>query len=513
MVEGSIDEATRAGSSARAHGTDDERPRPHAEERLHAAFLWTCTVLVIVALWLRPITSSLWNDEFGTWWVVNGDLHDLVRRAAAVQGQSPLYYTVAWAAKLVAGRSELGLRFPSFVFALGALSLIYPIGKRLFDRETARIAVVAFAVWPSVVFAASDARPYALGVLIVTAAMFALIRWLDDGRVGPAIAYMVCASLMPYVHPVFGVVLIPGWWYARARLRERSTSVSPRAIVASALVIATLSIPVLFELLNLWQRREISSLPHSATLTWLVELVIPPAFVGGAVVAGLLWLTRHASREDGAAISRSTIVLLLGWLLIPLVILAGLSIALSIDLLEARYLVSIAPAGALLTARVARSIEPSRTRRIVVMAVVLLSVLDLAGPWKSGDFRGAAELVDRVSTPATAVLVPSGFQESVQASWFSDPDRKDLLTAATSFYPVVGRVTPLPAVLDEGTIELVRTQVGSALKDATTAVVLLPADPAYGPWFDQYMTERGWRGSVVGSASPWTVVEFTRAPS
>jgi hypothetical protein len=101
----------------------------------------------------------------------------------------------------------------------------------------------------------------------------------------------------------------------------------------------------------------------------------------------------------------------------------------------------------------------------------------------------------------------------VQASWFSDPDRKDLLTAATSFYPVVGRVTPLPAVLDAGTIELVRTQVGSALTDATTAVVLLPADPAYGPWFDQYMTARGWTGSVVGSASPWTVVEFTRAPS
>jgi hypothetical protein len=513
MVEGGIDEVTRARSSARADRPDDRRHRPEAEERLHAPFLWTCTVLVIVALWLRPITSSLWNDEFGTWWVVNGDLHDLVRRAEAVQGQSPLYYAVAWVAKLVAGRSELGLRFPSFVFALGAVWLIHRIGRRLFDRETARIAVLAFAVWPSVVFAASDARPYALGVLVVTAAMFALIRWLDDGRVGTAIAYVVCAVLMPYVHPVFGVVLIPGWWYAAARIRERSTSVPSRAVVASALWIAVLSIPVLLELVHLWQRREISSLPHSATLTWLVELVIPPAFVGGAVIAGLMWLARHASRGDGAAVPRSTIVLLLGWLLIPLGILAVLSIALSIDLLEARYLVCTAPAAALLIARVARSIEPSRTRRIVVMAVVLLSVLDLAGPMKSGDFRGAAELVDRVSTPGAAVLIPSGFQESVQASWFSDPERKDLLTAATSFYPIVGRVTPLPAVLDEGTIELVRTQVGSALQDATTAVVLLPADPAYGPWFDQYMTERGWTGTVVGTASPWTVMEFTRVPS
>ena len=512
MVEGGIDEATRVRSSAPVEA-DDEGRRAQADERLHAAFLWTCTVLVVVALWLRPITSSLWNDEFGTWWVVNGDFHDLVRRAAAVQGQSPLYYAVAWVAKLVAGRSELGLRFPSFVFALGALWLIHRIGRRLFDRETARIAVLAFAVWPSVVFAASDARPYALGVLIVTGAMFALIRWLDDGRIATAIAYVVCAALMPYVHPVFGVVLIPGWWYATARIRERSTSVPSRAVVASAIGITTLSIPVLFELLHLWQRREISSLPHSATLTWLVELVIPPAFVAGAVLAGLMWLTRHASRKEGATIPRSTIVLLLGWLLIPLGILATLSIALSIDLLEARYLVCIAPAAALLIARGARSIEPSRTRRIVVTAVVLLSVLDLAGPMKSGDFRGAAELVDRVSTPGTAVLVPSGFQESIQAGWYSDPDRKDLLTAATSFYPVVGRVTPLPAALDQATIELARSQVASALEGATTAVVMLPADPGYGPWFDQYMTARGWTGTVVGTATPWTVVEFTRVPS
>jgi Dolichyl-phosphate-mannose-protein mannosyltransferase len=487
---------------------------PDVDERFHAPFLWTCAGLVIAALWLRPITSSLWNDEFGTWWVIGGDLHDVVRRAEAVQGQSPLYYFIAWVVKLLVGRSEVGLRFPSFVFALGAASLIYLIGKRLFDRETGIVSVIAFAVWPSIAFAASDARPYALGALVVLAATFALIRWLDGDRLVWAVAYVAFASLMPYVHPIFGIVLLPQWIYAIARIREGSTAVRPRLLTAIAIGIAILTSPIVFELVALWQRREISSLPRSATLGWLVELVVPPAFVGAATIAGLLWLSRLATTGERVPVRRSTIVLLVGWLVIPLVILAGLSTTLSIDLLEARYFVCITPAAALLIARAARSIEPSRARRMVVAAVVLLSVLDLAAPMKSGDFRAAARSVNSVSTPETSVLVPSEFQESVQADWFTDPARKDLLTAATSFYPVMGDVTPLPAFLDEGTIDLVRAQVGSAIEGTTgSVVVMLPADPAYGPWFDQYMTERGWTGTVIGTATPWTIVEFTRVPS
>jgi hypothetical protein len=62
-------------------------PRAEVNEPFHGAFLWTAAGLVIVALWITPMFSSLWNDEFGTWWVVNGSVREAVTRAEAVQGR------------------------------------------------------------------------------------------------------------------------------------------------------------------------------------------------------------------------------------------------------------------------------------------------------------------------------------------------------------------------------------------------------------------------------------------
>src|SRR5437868_9851081 len=66
------------------------------EERFHGAFLWTVASLAALVLWIRPMFTSLWVDEFGTWWVISGTLRDVVARADAVQGQSPVYYVALW---------------------------------------------------------------------------------------------------------------------------------------------------------------------------------------------------------------------------------------------------------------------------------------------------------------------------------------------------------------------------------------------------------------------------------
>ena len=207
---------------------------------------------------------------------------------------------------------------------------------------------------------------------------------------------------------------------------------------------------------------------------------------------------------------RSTLLLLVSWLLIPTAILVGLSVAWSIDLLEARYLLCMAPAGVLLAAAATRALEPPKVRRIIVLIVVLLSVLDLAGPVKSGDFRGAAALVRTAADARSVILVPSGFQESLDPSWFRDPERRGLLTAGTSFYPVPGTVVPLPIELDAATLDLVRTQVGTGIGETNNVVVVTRTGSAYGPWFDEYMGERGWTSHDVGGVDRFTVTEFTR---
>ena len=487
--------------------------RPEVNEPFHGAFLWTAAGLVIVALWITPMFSSLWNDEFGTWWVVNGSVRQTVTRAEAVQGQSPLYYLIAWGVRHVTGPNEFGMRLPSLVFSIVAAFFIYRIARRLIDAETARIAVIAFAVWPSVEFAASDMRPYALATLVVVASTWALIGWLDTGRLYAAAGYVLLAALMPYVHPVFGVVLIPHAVYALSRIREGSTAVRRRDVVLATGAIVILVIPVVLELIALWRRREISSLPRAATVPWVVEVLVPPAFVGAVVIGGIIAAPKLRIGTDLRQLPRSTLILMIGWLLIPTAILLGLSVLWSIDLLEARYLLCMTPAAVLLAAVAARALEPAQVRRMIVLLVVVFSVLDLAAPVKSGDFRGAASLVRSVADERSVILVPSGFQESMDQRWFVDPNRQSLLTAATSFYPVPGRVVPLPMALDATTLDFVRTQVGNAIAQTDKVLVVSQSGSSYGPWFDEYMGQRGWTSHQVGGVDLFNVTEFTRGIS
>src|SRR6186997_618470 len=74
-------------------------------------------VMVIAGVILRAIgvTRSLWLDEFGTLWVVEGSLAEAVRRTIAFQGQSPLYYVLTWPFPHFFGESELALRLPSLL--------------------------------------------------------------------------------------------------------------------------------------------------------------------------------------------------------------------------------------------------------------------------------------------------------------------------------------------------------------------------------------------------------------
>jgi len=482
------------------------------DESFHVPFLWTIAGLAAAVLWVRPMASSLWTDELGTWWVISGSARDTVTRAEAVQGQSPFYYLVAWAARHVVGRSEIALRLPSLLFCVLAAFLVFRIAKRLVDVETARIAVIAFVVWPPIAFAASDARPYALATLMAVASTWAVIEWLDHARIGWALAYVALAAGTSVVHPLFGLVVIPQLVYAVVRIRDRSTAVRPRDAVLVAIGIAVLTVPVGLEVLSLWRRQQDWSIPGNVTVAWMVVILIPPALIGAAIVGGLLAGRSLRLEPRAASMDRSGAVLLLGWFLLPVGVLLLLALVSSIKLLEGRYLLMAAPAAVILAAIAIRSVEPARARRIVLLVFVILSILDLASPVKSGDFRAAADVVRSVADDRSVVLVRSGFQESVQPDWYTDPTRRGLLTAATDYYPVPGAVVPLPANLDPTTIDLARAQIDRAMAATDRIVAITLTGSPYGPWMEQYLQDHGWTGTPVADVNLFTITRFQRDP-
>lgn len=73
----------------------------------------------------------------------------------------PLYYFLLHHTMTSLGDSEAAIRLPSAIFSLANVGLLYLLGRRLADRETALLAAALLAVSPLDVWYAQEARMYA----------------------------------------------------------------------------------------------------------------------------------------------------------------------------------------------------------------------------------------------------------------------------------------------------------------------------------------------------------------
>lgn len=485
-----------------------EAAQEDADDRFHPVFLLTAAGLMIFALWLRPITSSLWVDETGTWWVIEGGLRQAIQRADAVQGQSALYYVLLWAWTHVAGHSELALRVPSLVFSLISTWIVYLIAKRLLDREAGLLAIITYAAWHQVVFEASNARPYALATLFVVTAAWSLITWLDGGNAWRGWLFVTMATLAAYAHPLTVLVLIPMLIYAVVRIRDGSSVVSFTKVAVAWAAVALLWIPVAVEVLSLTGRRDDWNIPTPVDLSLVLTMLVPTAFVAVALVTFLL-VAFVKVRFVRQQVLRPTRVLLATWLIIPTAVLFGLALFTPVELLGTRYFLMIAPAGAIIAAMLIRALDPAQIRRVVVLAVVVFSVVDLSAAYKVGDIREAMEIVRSQASVHSSTLLAFGFRESLQTSWRNDPERATLLTAPADYYPVPGSVVALPIGSPTYALQWTEDTVRAAAASSDHVFAVTETGSAYEPWLLQFFEDRNFTASVVGSTGTYTVYEFT----
>jgi hypothetical protein len=485
-----------------------KREQEGADERFHAAFLITAASLMVLALWVRPILSSLWVDETGTWWVIEGGVRQVIQRADAVQGQSALYYLLMWAWTHAVGHSEFALRIPSLVFSLTSTWIVYLIARRLFDREVGLLALVTYVAWHQVVFEASNARPYAFATFCVVTAAWLLIIWLDRGGPWRGCLFVALAAVGPYAHPLTVLVLAAMFVYAAARIRDGSSVVSLKAAAVAVISVALLCVPVAFEVLSLSGRRDDWNIPSSVTLSLVLTMVIPTAFVAVALVA-LLLVGIVRVRVTARPVPAPTRILLAAWLVIPTAVLFGLALFTPVQLLGTRYFLMIAPAGAIIAAMLIRSLNPPQIRRVLVMILVILSVLDLSAGYKVGDVREAMSLVRARADPRSTTLLAFGFRESLQTSWRDDPDRASLLTAPADYYPVSGDVVALPIGSPTYALQWTKDTVLAAAESSDRILAVAETGSAYEPWLLQFFEDRDFTATIVGSTNTYTVYEFT----
>lgn len=491
----------------------DQRPVEEPLDPGHVRWLSLVTAVVIFSLWLMPLFSSLWLDELGTWWVVKDGFGDAVHRALTFHGQSPLYYLIVWSTRVVGGHSEAILRLPSLLAAVASTILLYRLARNLIGREVARLSVLVFVATQTVAFEASEARPYAMATLAAIASTYALVRWLDDGRRWlPGLVYALLAIAVVWLHYLFALVLAAHAVYAVVRQRRGETGVSVRRLVAVALIVIAGIVPLAIQLVSLWDRRSSLSIPIYTSGEFFAVALMPPVLAASVFLGALIARLWDRVRIAPVSARSSTLVLLGTWLLFPVVTLYLISATTPVNLFSTRYFVSAMPALAILAGWGIASLEPAAVRRIVAASLAFMSVLAFGSTMKGlEDWRGAAAFEREEADPGTIVLLHPALVESAQLDWFSDPEKRSYLLSVQSYYPMGGRVVPMPYTLDgeaRGYIEgLAADELESA--DRFLLVTRSPLVP-FREWLDGRLRPEGFRSSVIGRFGVIQVIEFVR---
>jgi len=165
--------------------------------------------------------DSLWLDESYTWWFTRLDWGDLLRAARIDAVNPPLYYLFA---KATAGQgrllSEAALRFPSALAQVAGIAAAIFLGYQLAGQVGGVAAGALWAVHPLALWAARDARPYALAAAFaagVAGAFFYLRRSSSMRASVLAGAGLALGLLTHYFFFVFVAALV---LLAAANLRQ-----------------------------------------------------------------------------------------------------------------------------------------------------------------------------------------------------------------------------------------------------------------------------------------------------
>ncbi len=292
--------------------------------------------LIGLGLRLYGFDRSLWLDEFGTLWTVEGSIAQLLDRVYVFQGQSPLYYLFPWSLVHSLGESEIALRLGSLIFGLAAAYGIFQLGSIIYGRNAGLISASFLWLSPVAVQMDAQARPYSLALLMAVFLIYGFARAASNGdRLGRWLFVFGGVGLFfaQYVLVLMAVGVALGYFYI-SRLKFQYPWRQFAADTGIQVLLGSLGLP---HVIALWQRR--------ASLSWMG----PPNYlsffevIGPSIVLALApFLIRVREREDSFALAMTK--LLWAALAVHLVILHGAAYF-GINLLEPRYMVvSIVPA-------------------------------------------------------------------------------------------------------------------------------------------------------------------------
>lgn len=359
-------------------------------------------LLIGLVLFLPGIGSrDLWNPdepryavvaremrESGDWLVphVNGRLYS---------EKPPLHFwAIAAASYLTGGVTEVSTRLPAALAATATLFLLFGLGRRLFDRETAWLAVAAFATGAKILWQGRIGQIDMTLICLVTLAMYFFVRGWRERRDGFFRLFFLAAGLatlakgpVGLLPPLLAIVAFAFATGERDLLRRMR--IPTGLLIWAAVVLAWLGPAILaagreyFEIIVLKQNVTRYAEPWHHFQPWYYYLTVVPAdfFPWSLFLPGAFWvLWRRATGDERRAAQWA-----LAWVLVTLVFFSVSPAKRTV------YILTMYPAMALLVgaglAEIQRSWPRMRSLATVpaALAAALLTLLPLAG-WAAVTF-------------------------------------------------------------------------------------------------------------------------------
>lgn len=448
--------------------------------------LWIVTLgaLVVVQLWFGLITTSLWLDETGTWWVVKDGAAEAARRAFYWSGQSPFFYWITWLSSRLFGLSEFSLRIPSVLAMAGAIYFLYRIAERLYDSASAAIVAFVFLCMPAVSFQAIDARPYALAMLCLTAATWELLRWMDGRRAVDALGFVIAGTLVVYAHCLMSLGLGAGIIYATVTLRDERRRLA--WLGCFCVSIGLLCLPMLHQLRLFYALRSTHTLTGVPTIGEFLSSFAPGSPAGGLIFGLCICMVVLENTEVVRKWNGRSALLCGAWMLLAPVFFFLLAIFSDVRLFVPRYYSSALPGQALLAGGLLSGICSGTARKALLATLALTSVLAqgrlAVRSHGNEDWRAAMEFVKKEAGPVSPVLLVSGFVEASDFKILEDPRFREVFFAPELVYGGPARSIRLPHAFSGSDSEDLETVVRQLRNEPRFFLLTENPDQSYAMW-------------------------------
>jgi hypothetical protein len=496
-----------------------EKPTPRIEigRRISLAGSVQVLLLVVIAQLIVQLKSNFWLDETLTYWTTSAGLSGIVERCTAWPN-SILYNTMFYGLRWFGASAPWIFRMPSVAAVALSVVLLFRMVKRLFGVDVAWIAVAAFVSLQPVQFAACDARPYGLGLLMTLVSTHLLLRLMDRPGYRVASSYGVATAIVLYFHLLFIVSLLFHVVYGMY-LHRRGAKPKFLHIAVAAGSFAITSSPLVHQYLSAGTAAASHSFADRPHPNLLLEMYFPTfpaaALLVMFITAAVLTTRLRWTWESG---TRAYRVFAVFWAITGPVILYALSSISPAQVFIPRYLLPYSGGLAISYALVAGSFERSLVSKAFVWTLAVLLALSLRHPSairhtaNLGDWGAAIALVNRETSADDApILMRSQFQESNFVALRPVDDNPAF--CQLSYYRTRARVIPLAARFGpEGRATIDNLLDSDGLLAYRFLFVSYNGPPGSPDPFLYYIEGRlgpGWRKRELGSFDAIEVTEFS----